>query len=204
MPGTQGKNYNMYEGTTDGFKNGRNKQTDVDWDALRDEWVTTNITLGGLSTKYGISYTSVRNHYYRDNWTQLLAEFNGMVEDAINNAKRKKAETIAHRILELDEMVLTTSERVLEVVAEQIDKAVEKSEERITAKEIISIMKQASETLKNAQYNIRLSGDKATNIVDNRGISTPLTKEEELRIAEEMGLIHGSNKSKQEESIPEE
>ena len=116
----------------------------------------------------------------------------------------QKDKKFAFSMIQSNRFLGSISQVEYEKLKQQIDKAIEKSEERITAKEIISIMKQASETLKNAQYNIRLSGDKATNIVDNRGISTPLTKEEELRIAEEMGLIHGSNKSKQEESIPEE
>lgn len=159
----------------------------VDWQILRDEWVTTNISLSELGKKYDVPFFQVRKHYLRERWMDKLAEFNQMVENAVYEAKMKKAKALAERINDLDEMVLATSERVIEVVAEQIESALGKVDKRITARDIISVMKQASETIKNAHYNIRLSGDKATNIVDNR--TEVIDSDEEDRLRNEFGFI---------------
>jgi hypothetical protein len=194
MAGTQGKMNNMASApkkkqvrSTKQRAENNSKYADRDWIALREEWVTTNITLMGLAQKYGIPFTTVRYKYQFDHWSKFLEEYNGMVDDAIYKAKKAKAESIAQRVVELDEMVLATSERILSVISDQMDEVLVTSK-RPDIKDVISVLKHASDAMKNVHYNIRLSADKATQIVDNR-IESSLPKEEEERIASELGLL---------------
>ena len=204
MAGTQGKYYK--KGDTkkpDMIERGRTKQhAKADWELLKNEWVMTNISLADLAKKYDVPFFQVRNHYCRERWMDDLAEFNGMVEEAIAEAKKQKAKMLASRVVDLDEMVLATSERVMEVVAEQIEKSINKDKDRITAKDIIGVMKAASETIKNAHYNIRLSGDKATAIVDSR--TEILNPEDEERIKDEFDFITRKNRNISKEQLSKE
>lgn len=184
------------------------KQATANWDALKVEWITTNISLSALAKKYGLTITAVRNHYIRHEWSKALKEYNNMIKDAVDRAMADKAEHIAERVTLLDEAVLSVSEKIVDILDEKIsniaylvsaDKESEITpDDRANLDSLVKSLRQASEALKNSHYNIRLSADKATSIVDNRGSAElHLNQTEEERIARELGFI-------KRKSIPEE
>ena len=176
------------------------KQATANWDALKVEWITTNISLSALAKKYGLTITAVRNHYIRHEWSKALKEYNNMIKDAVDRAMADKAEHIAERVVLLDEAVLSVSEKIVDILDEKIsniaylvsaDKESEITpDDRANLDSLVKSLRQASEALKNSHYNIRLSADKATSIVDNRGSAElHLNQTEEERIARELGFI---------------
>jgi len=183
------------------------KQSLVNWDVVKIEWVTTNISLSALAKKYGLTITAVRNHYIRHEWSKALSDYNAQIKDAINRALTDKAEYTAERILLLDESVLSVSEKIIDILDEKVsniayliskERESEISEiDRMNFDGLVKSLKSASEALKNSHYNIRLASDKATAIIDNRGTTeVSLNKTEEERIANELGFI-------KRKSIPE-
>lgn len=183
------------------------KQSLVNWDVVKIEWITTNISLSALAKKYGLTITAVRNHYIRHEWSKALSDYNAQIKDAINRALTDKAEYTAERILLLDESVLSVSEKIIDILDEKVsniayliskERENEISEiDRMNFDGLVKSLKSASEALKNSHYNIRLASDKATAIIDNRGTTeVSLNKTEEERIANELGFI-------KRKSIPE-
>lgn len=205
MAGSTGKHYNMVERgankkTMETIKTGgrsKNKLSERNWDLLREEWVTTNVSLSGLAYKYEIPICTVRKHYYNHDWKSHLAEYNSMVDKSIDEARKAKAQHLAERIVDLDEVVMSVSERIVEIVEENLSK-LSGEKERRSAKDVISVLKTASDTLKNAHYNIRLSGDKATGIIDtNSEVNFNNSEEENERIRLEYEhIFKGSPKDK--------
>lgn len=165
----------------------RKQQTD--WELLKHEWVTTDITLSDLANKYGLAFTHVRQQYHKNKWSEELKKYKNYVQEEYDLAMREKARNLASRVSELDEAVLSASERVIQIVDENLQK-VKTAKEINSLKQISIALKIASEALKNSHYTVRLAGDKATEIVDSRNShSVNLTEEEKERIQQELGLI---------------
>jgi len=188
----------------------RKNSEDMDWDSLRHEWVTTNISIVGLAEKYGLSVTSVRNHYNRYNWKYELKKFHNMIDEAYDKALEEKAKEIVDRATELDAVILSASEKIASVIEDQINDLIqevtidENGNRPVLTKldDISRTLKVASETLKNAHYNIRLASDRATNIVQqDANVISPLNKDEENRIEEELGLMGDTKVQVKEELI---
>jgi hypothetical protein len=107
-----------------------------------------------------------------------------MVDLSIDEARRAKAKHLAERIIDLDEVVMSVSERIVEIVEENLEKLGDEKIRR-TSKDVISVLKTASDTLRNAHYNIRLSGDKATGIIDTNSEVNINDTDENERIRKE-------------------
>ncbi len=120
-----------------------------------------------------------------------------MVDQSIDEARKAKAQHLAERIVDLDEAVMSVSERIVEIVEDNLGK-LNGEKERRSAKDVIKVIKTASDTLKNAHYNIRLSGDKATGIIDtNSEVNLNNSEEENERIRSEYEhIFKGSPKDK--------
>jgi hypothetical protein len=205
MAGTQGKNYTAGDSKKQDILNNNNnkKQTDINWNMVREEWVTTNISLSGLAVKYaeeGVTLAKLRRRHARDNWSKDLAEYNNMVSEEIERARREKATYLASRVIALDELVMTTSEKVVDIINYEVEKIhpdnrIEDKEVDISIlKETSSALKQASDALKNSHYNIRLACDKATSIIDERGQQKSKLDEDDVnRIAKEMDFLKNNH-----------
>ena len=209
MAGTQGKTYKGGDTKKLDIKNrGNNKRNnEVDWVLLREEWITTNISLTALAEKYkdeGLTVAKVKRQYNRDKWHEHLAKYNDMVASKIEEARKMKATYLASRVIALDELVMTTSEKVVDIINYEVDKIhpdkrkgkKEKisDEELAVLKETATALNRASNALKNSHYNIRLACDKATSIIDDRvQQKTKLEDEDINRIAKEMGFIKDHN-----------
>jgi len=174
----------------------RKNSEEMDWDALRHEWVTTNISVVGLAEKYGLSVTSVRNHYNRYNWKDELRKFHNMIDEAYEAALEKKAKQIAERAIELDAVILKSSEQIAGLIEMQINELnhnISCGNDEVTLEKLDSLaktLKVASETLKNSHYNIRLASDRATSIVkEDENKINPLGEDEQSRVERELGYI---------------
>jgi hypothetical protein len=165
------------------------RKNKTDWEILKHEWVTTDVTLSDLANKYELSFTAVRNKYQQQKWSEDLKKYKNYVQEEYDLAMREKARNLASRVTQLDEAVLSASERVIQIVDENLQK-VKTAKEVNSLKQISIALKIASEALKNSHYTVRLAGDKATEIVDSRNSHTvDLTDEEKIRIEQELGLI---------------
>jgi len=154
------------------------RKNKTDWEILKHEWVTTDVTLSDLANKYGLSFTAVRNKYQQQKWSEDLKKYKNYVQEEYDLAMREKARNLASRVTQLDEAVLSASERVIQIVDENLQK-VKTAKEVNSLKQISIALKIASEALKNSHYTVRLAGDKATEIVDSRNSHTvDLTDEE--------------------------
>lgn len=179
----------------------RKNSESINWDTLRHEWVTTNISIVGLAEKYELSVSAVRNHYNRYNWKDELRKFHNMVEEAYETALENKAKEIVDRAVELDAVILKASEQIASIIENQVNELTKELEDEdnqgsmITRlDEISKTLKIASETLKNSHYNIRLASDRATSIVkEDENTIRPLSEDENERIDKELGII-GNNK----------
>ena len=185
------------------------KKTGVtEWDVLKMEWITTPISLARLAEKYNLSFWMVRQRYYLDRWTDALKDFRKSVKEEYELALGAKAKELADRAATLDQVILSTSEKVVHIIDSEISKLVPNEEGKVTdavsvetLNELVKAMKGASEALKTSHYNIRLAVDKSTSIVEHKGAEV-LSGEEEERISNELGLIKRRNV--QSESVPEE
>lgn len=163
------------------------KQSTINWDLLKVEWVTTNISISALAKKYGLTITSIRNHYVKHNWSKALREYNQQVKDTIDQAMADKASYIAERVMLLDESVLSVSEKIVDILDGKIsniaflldtDKEIEfTDEDRANFDGLVKSLKSASEALKNSHYNIRLASDKATAIINNNAVTAEDVRE---------------------------
>lgn len=163
------------------------KQQTINWEMLKVEWITTNISLSALSKKYGLTITSIRNHYVKHEWSKALKEYNKQIKDAIDQAMSDKAEYIAERVMLLDESVLSVSEKIVDILDGKVshiaflleaDRETEFNDaERANFDGLVKSLKSASEALKNSHYNIRLASDKATAIINNNGVTAEDVRE---------------------------
>lgn len=48
----------------------KNKLSEEQWDSIRKEYLTTNISLRGLEKKYGVSFSSIRTRCEKERWTE--------------------------------------------------------------------------------------------------------------------------------------
>ena len=170
-------------------KKSTNRKNKTDWETIKYEWVTTDVTLSDLANKYNLSFTQIRNKYQQQNWSEELKKYKNYVQEEYDLVMRGKARNLAQRVSQLDEAVLSASERVISIVDENLQK-VKTAKEVNSLKQISIALKIASEALKNSHYTVRLAGDKATEIVDSRNShSVDLTDEEKKRIEQELSLI---------------
>lgn len=161
----------------------------IDWESLKYEWITTDASLSDIARKYELTFNQVRNAYQQGNWTEELKKYKNYQQEEWELVLRAKAQKTAHRIAELDEAVLTASERIIEIVQENLSKV--KTVRDISKLKSISVAtKIASEALKNSHYTIRLAGDKSTSIVEEKKeVTFMFDEEEKARIEKELGII---------------
>lgn len=138
----------------------------VDWDVLKAEWITTDISLYGLASKYDLSISAVRNHYNKEKWSKELQKFHTQYENAFEDMMRRKAQDFANRAIELDSMILSASEKIVNALEIKLTEVVQDARlEKADLDELASTLKKASSALKDSLYNIRLASDRATEIV---------------------------------------
>jgi hypothetical protein len=187
-----------------------NKHTGIDWLALREEWILTNISMKDLAKKYeaeGVTNNKVLKHYYKDKWADHLAEYKDYIEHEVYKIRRRKAAYLAARVIALDEKVMTVSEKVVDIINAEVDKLhpLSLSEEKIDIelfKNTVSSLAQASRAVKDCHYNIRLACDKVTGMINEDKVNSESnTEEEDERIENEFGFItitKGKNEFKEE------
>lgn len=183
------------------------RKNKTDWELIKMEWVTTDVTLSDLANKYGLSFTAVRNKYQQQKWSEELKKYKNYVQEEYDLVMRNKARNLAQRVSQLDEAVLSTSEKVIKIIDEKVH-AVKTAKDVNALKQVSIALKIASEAIKNSHYTVRLAGDKATEIVDSRNShSIDMTEEEKQRIEQELGLIGKStitqNELLSEGNVPE-
>lgn len=168
----------------------KKKMEHADWDALKHEWVTTNISLMEMADKYGLPHYAVRNHYNRDGWKDALHEYNGMVKEAYENVLAEKAKCLAERVATLDETVVSVSEKMIGLIeSKMIDLEHEAELNADEVKTVVATIKSASDALKNCHYNVRLANDQATSIMEGRGFESRMDDEERARLEREFAIL---------------
>ena len=67
-------------------------QRKIDWDAIKTEYVTTDISLRGLQTKYKISRGSIDKHSKNDGWVKARKDYKSKaVAKAVSKSCNKRA-----------------------------------------------------------------------------------------------------------------
>lgn len=68
----------------------------LDWDAIKTEYVTTDLSCRELALKYGCAGISVRRRAAEEKWTQLRRQFRSRtVESAVEQISDRQAQQIA-------------------------------------------------------------------------------------------------------------
>jgi len=197
MAGKQGKHYKAGSKQKVNTKPRKKGGSTIDWESLKLEWVTTNISITDLAKKYKQTYKAVHNHYLKQNWKQVREDFEALLEQEYDSALRDKAREIAGRVKDLDQVVLNASEKIVKFVDSKLDELQQKKRpNEARFREMMKVLKIASEALKNSHYNIRLASDRATEIIESTK-RIALTPEEEARIEREFSLI-------KEKRVPED
>lgn len=66
-------------------------ESNIDWSAIRNDYVNANMSQRALSKKYGVSLNSINEHSIREHWVDKRAEMNRKIERKIE----RKAEQTA-------------------------------------------------------------------------------------------------------------
>ena len=94
----------------------------VDWDKIRVEYETTNISVNKLSQKYNVKFTTLRERAYRHKWTRSKRETSALIN---NMVKEKAINSIVNKRVRAIENHYNISENLLY----NIGKALENSSE---------------------------------------------------------------------------
>ena len=171
----------------------------VDWLALREEWVTTGISLQELSKKYRLNYFTVRSYYYRHQWAYHLSQYREQVYDSVKKIREIKAEELGARLAKVDERVVGLCETVLDAMEENIDATLEyKSSpsgdrDAIDVKEAVLTLKSAVDTIQKLHASVRLAGGGVTGKLD-LNLLPELSEDEKSRIADEFEYLRAKPK----------
>lgn len=167
--------------------------TKMDWTLLRDEWVTTNISLPLLAKKYGLKFRQVREVYEHQRWADDLRSYQTQIEDKLALRRADKAQAMVDKLSIIDEHIVDLSEKALDFLDKLIDDTIQErstdvEKDKITVRDAIVNIKLAVDTMKSAYGNIRLAGGKST---INMGINVEpnLPPDELKRIEEEFKFL---------------
>jgi hypothetical protein len=71
----------------------------VDWDKIKNEYISTKNSIRNLSDKYNIKFSTIQNHSTKGKWTQLKKDINKkkdkkVIKKIIDNLAEKQAKAI--------------------------------------------------------------------------------------------------------------
>lgn len=78
-----------------------------DWDAIRQEYITTNTSLNALSEKYGTRRRTIEDRCAKEGWVQQRKEFSAKI---VAKTLEKAAEKVAENQADILTKVLTCAE----------------------------------------------------------------------------------------------
>lgn len=172
----------------------------VDWLALREEWVTTGISLQELARKYKLNYFTVRSYYYRHQWAYHLSQYREQIHDSVKKIREIKAEELGARLAKVDERVVGLCETVLDAMEQNIDATVEYKDspsgqvDAINVREAVLTLKSAVETIQKLHASVRLAGGGVTGKLD-LNLLPELSEEERNRITDEFEYLRAKPKA---------
>jgi len=169
--------------------------TKVDWILLRDEWITTNVSLPILAKKYGLKFRQVREMYEYQRWADDLRAYQAEIEDKLALRRSDKAQAIVDRLSVIDDQIVDLSEKAVDFLDTLIDDTIKdrnKESDKLSIRDAIINIKMAVDTVKNAYGNIRLAGGKST---INMGliVEPDLPPDELKRIEEEFKFLQSKD-----------
>ncbi|MBR5632503.1 MAG: hypothetical protein IKW68_00855 [Clostridia bacterium] len=86
----------------------------VDWNAIKTEYITTGISHRGLSEKYGVAAATISVKSSAEGWVDLKKQFSSeTLAKAIENESDKQADRI-NRILRVSDKLLTAVEKAVD------------------------------------------------------------------------------------------
>jgi hypothetical protein len=99
----------------------------VDWNAIKTEYITTDTSYRKLATKYNVSYTAIGNRSRQEGWVDQRNQFiNKTVSKTINSISNKKADRLT-RIFDASDKLLEKVERAIKELDIQLYKKVNKT-----------------------------------------------------------------------------
>lgn len=142
----------------------------VDWLALREEWVTTQISLPQLAKKYGIKFKRIRDVANRNGWGDHAREYQASLEDALMKRRADKVQAVVDRLAVIDDQVIDLSEKAIDFLDTLIDDTMQErngslERDKLSVRDAIINVKLAVDTVKSAYGNIRLAGGKSTSTI---------------------------------------
>lgn len=173
----------------------------VDWMALREEWITTGISLTELARKYDIKYFTLRSYYYRHQWAYHLAQFRDQMHDSVKTIRQAKVEELSARLAKVDERVVGLCETVLEAIEQNVDATLEYREKPggaenvLDIKDAVTTLKAAVDTIQKIHASARLAGGGVTGRI-NLDLLPNLSDEEKERLNDEFGYLRAKPASK--------
>lgn len=144
------------------------KSKKTNWGALKQEWISTNVSLNGLAQKYELNTYTVLNHYRKENWAWELKKFNKFIDEKYDEALLAKAKDFAERASQLDSVVLNASEKIANILEFKIDQIVNNEDKLVHSEleDLAKTLKAASKALMNTHHNIRLASNRSTEITE--------------------------------------
>lgn len=127
----------------------------VDWEKIKTEYVTGDISVRDIAQKYGVSYTTAKNRATREKWTALRKKHrDSVVRKATQKAATKQANVLAKELTLLDKIerhldkALSDAEQFnRHIVTEGTGKGRTETEERIFSKADMRALKDAAQVL---------------------------------------------------------
>lgn len=98
------------------------KKYGVDWNLLKDEWVTTDASLGDLAKKYNVPAWKVSDVYVRERWKIAKDDYDLLLKRSHDEVLRARAEYTAQKIALLDNQVLHVSGKLVDEIEKNIDR----------------------------------------------------------------------------------
>lgn len=160
-------------------------ESKIDWGKVKHDWMTTNMSLMDLSSKYEIPYFEIRAKYNMERWYSEMGDLEKTTDKKLAEIRTAKAERTAQHVALMDEQVLSLSQRALD----KIEKAFEVMQDPQTKEDIdaiITLMQDAATAVRSVHTNARLSGGKPTEITRHELAATP---EETARLEKELGFF---------------
>lgn len=143
----------------------------VNWEKLKAEYVTGDISQRKLAEKYGVSASTLANHAKKEEWYENKKKSRSkVVEKAVQKAETKQANVIAKEIILLDKIEQHLDRAISDVdqfnrhiIQEGIGRGETMTEERIYQKMDLKAMKDAMQILtmidKMKQERLEQSGE---------------------------------------------
>ncbi len=124
----------------------------INWDDIRNEYITTNISYRKLAAKYGVSPTTLQKKAVREKWTAKRQQKDSK---SITKTIEKTSDMAAARAANL----MTATDMVLHAILEDIEK-IKAAEVPYNWKNITGALKDIKDIQtvpENTQQNIRIS-----------------------------------------------